>query len=103
VEDLYSTITYATGSSEEEQFFKSLEEEDNTFFNGREVFRFDKYTRLSARVFIDKETYGIVHLEYTNVISRSWRRNGALKVVFVKVQTPTIDFKFYEGKLFLNY
>jgi hypothetical protein len=87
---------------EEEEFFKSLELEDKTFFNGREVFVVSHSTDYKLRVFIDKETYGIVHLEYINEHQQELEKKRGLESRFVKIKR-TIDFKFFEGKLFLNY
>jgi hypothetical protein len=87
---------------EEEEFFKNLELEDNTLFNGREVFVVANTHDYQLRVFIDKETYGIVHLEYTNDHQEELEKKRGLESRFVKIRR-TIDFKFYDGKLFLNY
>ncbi len=87
---------------EEDIFFKSLEQEDDTYYNGREVFVVAHTLEYSLRIFIDKETFGILHLEYVNDQPQELEHKRDLESRFVKIKR-TIDFKFYEGKLFLNY
>jgi hypothetical protein len=87
---------------EEDIFFKSLELEDDTHFNGREVFVVAHKRDYLLRVYIDKETYGIIHLEYVNDHQAELEKKRGLESRFVKLKR-TIDFKLFEGKLFLNY
>ncbi len=87
---------------EEDIFFKSLKFEDDTQFNGREVFVVAHTQNYLLRVFIDKETYGIIHLEYVNDHQAELEKKRGLESRFVKVKR-IIDFKLFEGKLFLNY
>jgi hypothetical protein len=87
---------------EEEAFFKGLELEDDTQYNGREVFVVSNNRDFLLRLFIDKETYGIMHLEYINDHQEGIEKKRGLESRFVKIKR-TIDFKFFEGKLFLNY
>jgi hypothetical protein len=87
---------------DEDVFFSSLELENDSYYNGREVYVISNSHDYSLRVFVDKETYGIVHLEYTNDHQDKLERKKGLESRFVKIKR-TLDFKFFEGKLFLNY
>ena len=87
---------------EEEEFFKSLDLEDDGYFDGREVYVVSNKKDFQLRVFIDKKTYGIVHLEYSNDHQELLEKKRGMESRFVKVKR-TINFKFYEDKLFLNY
>ncbi len=87
---------------EEEVFYKSLQLEDDTYFNGREVFVVAHTQDYLLRVFIDKETYGIIHLEYVNNHQTALDKKRGLESKFVKIKR-VIDFKFFDGKLYLNY
>lgn len=87
---------------EEDIFFNSLELENDSYYNGREVFVIANTRDYLLRVFIDKETYGIVHLEYTNDHQADLEKRRGLESRFVKIKR-VIDFKFFEGNLFLNY
>ncbi len=87
---------------EEDIFFKNLELEDDTHFNGREVYVVTYSQDYLLRVYIDKETYGIIHLEYVNNHQTALEKKRGLESKFVKIKR-VLDFKFFEGKLFLNY
>ncbi len=86
----------------EEVFLNSLIREPNTFYNGHEVFVVSHTRDYLLRMFIDKENYGIVHLEYENNQVDDLGKKRGLISKFVKVKR-VIDFKRYEGKLYLNY
>jgi len=38
----------------------------NSYYNGREIYIVSHMTEFRLRVFIDKKTYGIIHVEYEN-------------------------------------
>ncbi|SRR5258706_6264291 len=87
---------------EDDSFFKTLESEEDTYFNGREVFVVAHTGDYILRAYIDKATYGIVHLEYVNDRTEGMEKKRGMESRFVKLKR-SIDFKFFEGKLFLNY
>src|SRR5882724_733855 len=51
---------------EDDDFYNTLEFEESTQYYNREVFVITQKKDLLLRMFVDKETYGIVHLEYEN-------------------------------------
>ncbi len=87
---------------DEDLFFKSLTLEDDEEYNGRAVFVVAHSKDYLLRIFIDKETYGIIHLEYINDHQDELEKKRGLESRFVKIKR-IIDFKFFEGKLYLNY
>lgn len=87
---------------DEDAFFNSLDLEPDSYYNGREVYVISSSQDYSLRVYVDKKTYGIVHLEYTNDHQEKLERKSGLESRFVKIKR-IIDFKFFEEKLFLNY
>ena len=87
---------------EEDEFFKTLKFEEDTHYNNREVFVVTHTRDFLLRIYIDKETYGIMHLEYVNEHKEDLEKVRGLESKFAKVKR-TIDFKFIEGKLYLNY
>lgn len=87
---------------EEDDFFKTLKFEEDTHYNNREVFVVSHTRDFLLRVYIDKETYGIMHLEYINEHQEDLEKVRGLESKFAKVKR-IIDFKFIEGKLYLNY
>lgn len=98
---LHNNIRYRQ-FPEEEVFFKSLVREKNTIFNGREVFVISQLHDYKLILFIDKENYGIIHLEYENNEQEVIKKRRGLVSKFVNLKR-VIDFKPYNGKLFLNY
>ncbi len=87
---------------EEDEFFKTLKFEEDSHYNNREVFVVTHTRDFLLRIYIDKETYGIMHLEYVNEHKEDLEKVRGLESKFAKVKR-TIDFKFIEGKLYLNY
>ena len=87
---------------EEEIFFSSLKRENDTDYNGEEVFVVSHTQDYLLRIYIDKKTYGILHLDYENNNQEALERKRDMSSRFVRIKR-TIDFKWYEGKLFLNY
>lgn len=87
---------------EEDVFFSSLTRERDTYFNGQSVFVVSHTQDYLLRIFIDKKTYGIIHLDYENNNQEELSKKRGLNSRFVKVKR-TIDFKWYNGRLFLNY
>lgn len=87
---------------EDDTFFKDVKFDDDTYYNNREVFVVEYARDFLLRVFIDKETYGIIHLEYTNKHQEELEKVRDLESRFAKIKR-VIDFKFVEGKLYLNY
>jgi hypothetical protein len=87
---------------EEEFFFSSLEREKDSYYDNREVFVVSHTHDYLLRVYVDKKTYGIIHLDFENNTVQDLDQKRNLISRFVKVKR-TIDFKFFEGKLFLNY
>jgi hypothetical protein len=98
---LHNTIRYRQ-FPEEEIFFDNLNREKNSIFNGQEVFVVSHTTDYLLRVFIDKKTYGIIHIDYESHNQESIGKKRGLNSRFVKLKR-SIDFKWFEGKLFLNY
>ncbi len=87
---------------EEEVFFNNLHREKNSIFNGREVFVVAHTQDYLLRIYIDIKTYGIIHMDYENNNQEELGKKRDLSSRFVKIKR-SIDFKWYEGKLFLNY
>ncbi|MBS1491395.1 MAG: carboxypeptidase-like regulatory domain-containing protein [Bacteroidetes bacterium] len=87
---------------DEDEFFKSLELDDNSTFNGHEVYVLMLKKDFSLRIFIDRETYGIVRLEYENDHQEKLEKMRGLESRFVKIKR-IIEFKLFENKLYLNY
>jgi hypothetical protein len=87
---------------DDDAFFKRVKFEHDTYYNDREVFVVEYAHDFLLRVYIDKETYGIIHLEYTNKHQEDLEKVRDLESKFAKIKR-VIDFKFVDSKLYLNY
>jgi hypothetical protein len=87
---------------EEAPFFSSLKRLKNSWYNGREVYVLLQQNGYYMKLYIDTETYSIIHLEYEKPASEKWGKRRGLTGKFVNLR-KTIDFKEYAGKMYLNY
>jgi CarboxypepD_reg-like domain len=98
---LNNTVRYRQFPSED-IFFNTIKRKRNSYHNGREVYVLTQTNGYNLEVYIDVETYSIVHLEYQREQSEKWGKRRGLIGKFVNIR-KTIDFKEYEGKMYLNY
>jgi len=71
---------------EETIFFSSLKREKNTSHNGRPVFVLTQKNGYNLKVFIDTETYAIIHLEYQREQSERWGKRRGLVGKFAGIK-----------------
>ncbi len=83
-------------------FFDNLLREPDSYYNGREIYIVSHLKDFHLRIFIDKKTYGIIHIEYENNLPEDLGRQNGLMRRDEGIKRVA-DFKFFEGKLFLNY
>ena len=98
---LHNNIRYRQ-FPEEEIFFKGMIREKDSYYNGHQVYVISQKYDYALTIFVDKETYGIIHLEYENNDQEVIRKRRGLVSKFVNLKR-VIDFKSHDGKLFLNY
>ncbi len=87
---------------DEDVFFNNLVREADSYYNGYEVFVVSHKKEFDLQIFIDKKTYGIIHVEYENKIPEDLGRKSGLIRKFESIKR-VVDFRFFEGKFFLNY
>jgi len=87
---------------DDENIFEYMKLEDETSFNNREVYLVSYQKDFQLKVYIDKETYGIIHFEYVNDHEEGIEKKNDLESKSGKIKR-VVDFKFYEGKFYLNY
>ena len=87
---------------EEEVFFESLEREKDSYYNDHEIFVVSHRKEYKLVIYIDKKTYGIVHLEYENNQQEIIGKKRGLVSKFVNLKR-VIDFKEYDQKMYLNF
>jgi len=98
---LHNNIRYRQ-FPEEEIFYKGMVREKDSYYNGQKVFVVSQKYDYHLTIFIEKQNYGIIHLEYENNEQEVIRKRRGLVSKFVNLKR-VIDFKPYHGKLFLNY
>lgn len=98
---LHNNIRYRQ-FPKEEIFFNGINRGKNTFYNGREVFVLSIRYDYALTIYVDKENYGIIHLDYENDVQEIIKKRRGLVSKFVNLRR-VIDFKSYDGKLYLNY
>ncbi len=98
---LHNNIRYRQ-FPEEEIFYKGMVREKDSYYNGHKVYVISQRYDYHLTIYVDKDTYGIIHLEYENNDQEVIRRRRGLVSKFVHLKR-VIDFKSYNGKLFLNY
>jgi len=86
----------------QEIFFSNLRREADSHYNGREIFVVSHSSDFHLKAFIDKQNFGIIHVEYENNIPEDLGRVRGLNHKFESMRR-VVDFKFIEGKFFLNY
>lgn len=100
---LNNNIRYRQIDVVDSVFGASIEREPDSYYDGQEIYVVAHKQDYNLKVFIDKSDYSIIHLEYEtkptdDMIDR--RKNLTSKFGGVK---KNIDFRKYEGKMFLNY
>ncbi len=97
---LHNNIRYRTIDGDEE-FFEDLKREPDSYYNGHEIFVVSHTEDFSFKIFIDKDDYAITHLEYEIGGDNSERKKNLISKHWT--YRKTMDFKRYEGRMFLNY
>lgn len=98
---LHNNIRYRT-FPEEETFYQHLKRDPNTFYDGREVYVVVHNEDYKLKLFIDRKSFGILRMEYENSIVQPINKKRGLVSKFVGLK-KTIDYKYYNDKLYLNY
>ena len=98
---LHNNIRYRQ-FPEEEVFFSSLSREKDSYYNGSTIFVIKHKSDYSLTIYIDKETYSIIHLDYENNQQEYIGKRKGLVSKFVSLKR-VIDFKLFEKKMYLNY
>jgi hypothetical protein len=87
----------------DQEFFDDVIREKDSYYDGHRSYVLSYLEDVALKLFVDKENYAIIHLEYdsgpTNEIIEK-RKGMYSKFVGLK---KVLDFKKYEGKMFLNF
>jgi hypothetical protein len=98
---LHNAVRYHQPVADE--VFEKMTREDNSFYNGHEIYVLSYDGEFKLKVFIDQEDYAIIHMDFVieyagdNLDSR---RDVVNKFIGYNKQ---LDFRRVNGKMFLNY
>jgi len=83
------------------RLFENTKREKDSYYNDHEIFVVTNTSDFFLKVYIDKSDYSITHLQF----EISGENNEKKKNMVSKYVTyqKVIDFKRYEGKMYLNY
>ena len=83
--------------------YASMKREKNSFYNGHEIYVIKHDHDYFLKIFIDKDNYSIVHLEWEATTSNEIiERKKNLVSRFAGLH-KTIDFKLVDNKMYLNF
>ncbi|SKC72091.1 carboxypeptidase-like regulatory domain-containing protein [Ohtaekwangia koreensis] len=98
---LHNSIRYHHDIAED--VFENIQREDDSFYNDHEIFVLSYEKDFKLKVFIDKVDYSIIHVDFE--ISYTGDNLDTRKDVvntFIGYKKK-IDFRRYNGKMYLNY
>jgi hypothetical protein len=99
---LHNNIRYRQ-IEDREEMYASMKREKNSFYNGHEIYVVSHVHDYYLKIFIDKDNYSIVHLEYEATTSNEIiERKKNLVSRFAGLR-KTIDFKMVDNKMHLNF
>ncbi len=99
---LHNNIRYRQIEDREEMYM-SLNREKNSYYNGHEIYVISHVHDYFLKIFVDKDDYAIVHLEWeastsNEIVGR--KKNMVSRFAGLR---KTIDFKRVDNKLYLNF
>jgi hypothetical protein len=96
---LENTIRYRHIEPDDE-FLGTLNRDKNSFFNGHEIYVIKTNADYSLQLFVDKEDFSIIHLEYQTALgSDDIQRKKDLISKFMGSK-KSIDFRKIDGKMY---
>jgi hypothetical protein len=97
---LHNNIRYRQIDADED-FLNNIVREKDSFYNDQEIYVVSNTKDFFLQVYINKSDYSILHLEFEiSGDSQEKRKNLVSKFISFK---KSIDFKRYDGKMYLNY
>lgn len=86
-----------------EEFYSSMGRDKDSYYNDHPIYVVSHHSAFHLKFYIDKLDYSIVHMEYETGFSNdeAGRRKGLISR-FAGLK-KTIDFRKYDGKMYLNY
>ena len=86
----------------EEVFYQSLKREKETVYNGHEVFVVSHSQGYLLRIFIEKDNYAIIRVEFESKQEEALAKKRGMESRFVGLKR-VMEFKPFLGKYYLNF
>ncbi|MDL5046727.1 carboxypeptidase-like regulatory domain-containing protein [Oscillatoria amoena NRMC-F 0135] len=99
---LHNNIRYRQIEAREEMF-SGMNREADSYYNGHEIFVIAHTQQYLLKIFIDKQTYSVVHLEYETGSSNELVGKKKNLLGRFSGLRKTIDFREVNGKMYLSY
>jgi len=97
---LHNNIRYRQIDTQADLFANTIREEDS-YYNGSETFVIINRVGFYLKMYVNKDDYSISHLQF-EISGENDERKKNLVSKFVSYR-KTIDFKRFDGKMYLNY
>lgn len=98
---LYNDVRYRQFPIED-IFFNSLERKPNTTYDGNEVYVIRNSKDYKLTIYVDKITYGILHLDFESKLMNDDSKKQSMISRFVYVKRE-VNFNKINNKLYLSY
>lgn len=99
---LHNNIRYRQ-IEEREEMYASMTREKDSYYNGSEIFVITHKHDYFLQIFVDKQDYSIIHLEWNTGSSNEVLGKKKNLVSRFAGLHKTIDFRRFEGKMYLSY
>jgi hypothetical protein len=99
---LHNNIRYRQ-IEEREEMFGSMTREKDSYYNGSEIFVITHKHDYFLQIFVDKQDYSIIHLEWNTGSSNEVLGKKKNLVSRFAGLHKTIDFRRFEGKMYMSY
>jgi len=99
---LHNNIRYRQ-IEEREEMYASMTREKDSYYNGSEIFVITHKHDYFLQIFVDKQDYSIIHLEWNTGSSNELLGKKKNLVSRFAGLHKTIDFRRFEGKMYLSY
>lgn len=99
---LHNNIRYRQIEAREEMY-NAMTREPDSYYNGHEIYVISHTQDYLLKIFVDKQDYSIIHLEFeTGSSNELLDRKKNLVSRFAGLK-KTIDFRPFEGKMYLSF
>lgn len=99
---LHNNIRYRQ-IEEREEMYASMTREKDSYYNGSEIFVITHKHDYFLQIFVDKQDYSIIHLEWNTGSSNEVLGKKKNLVSRFAGLHKTIDFRRFEGKMYMSY